>query len=263
VLDGSGIICQVADKEKREPSQATGTAALVAGWSHGDRDVSAGWLRPTLFGAVDGLVINTSLIAGLGGAGAAAHTIVLTGAVSRDPRTARQVHTREELGVDHIELPSPILAGVASSLAFSLGALLPLLPYLVGLPALAVTLAIAVTLGVGSLVGGRLSPRKLLCGPAPGPTSWPLSGTWSSSIVSSTNGQYPPPCPPARGPIGEPQSAGLRSTGLYGNPDSIARQAGEFESPPTSGNSRPCCTGIRRRNPRGLASPVRSPRSAT
>ena len=54
-------------------------AALAAGWSHRHRDVSGGWLRPTVFGAVDGLVTNTSLIAGLGAGGVSAHTIVLTG----------------------------------------------------------------------------------------------------------------------------------------------------------------------------------------
>ena len=66
----------------RGPSDATGTAALRAGWSHGHRDVSGGWLRPTVFGAVDGLVTNASLISGLGG-GMSAHTVVLTGAVLR------------------------------------------------------------------------------------------------------------------------------------------------------------------------------------
>ena len=54
-------------------------AALRAGWSHRHRDVSGGWLRPTVFGAVDGLVTNASLIAGVGGGGGSAHTIVLTG----------------------------------------------------------------------------------------------------------------------------------------------------------------------------------------
>src|SRR5258707_12051941 len=73
------MIKQVADEERREPSDATGTAAVVAGWSHGHRDVSGGWLRPTVFGAVDGLVTNASLIAGLGGGQASTHTIVLTG----------------------------------------------------------------------------------------------------------------------------------------------------------------------------------------
>ena len=41
--------------------------------------MSGGWLRPTVFGAVDGLVTNTSLIAGLGGGGVSAHTVILTG----------------------------------------------------------------------------------------------------------------------------------------------------------------------------------------
>ncbi len=220
----------MADEERRDSSDAIGTAALVAGWSHGHRDVSGGWLRPTVFGAVDGLVTNASLIAGLGGGGVSAHTIVLTGvaalvagafsmgtgeyisvtnqnelvhsevalerqmlarfpaaeeeelagyfreygadpetaarmaaAVSSDPSTALRVHTREELGVDHTELPSPVLAGAASLLAFSLGALVPLLPYLVGLPYLAAALAItAVALTAGGIIVGRLTGRPLL-----------------------------------------------------------------------------------------------------
>jgi VIT1/CCC1 family predicted Fe2+/Mn2+ transporter len=41
--------------------------------------VSGGWLRPAVFGAMDGLVTNVSLIAGVGGGGGSAHTIVLTG----------------------------------------------------------------------------------------------------------------------------------------------------------------------------------------
>jgi vacuolar iron transporter family protein len=45
---------------------------------HHHRDVSGGWLRPAVFGAMDGLVTNVSLIAGVGGGGEA-HTIVLTG----------------------------------------------------------------------------------------------------------------------------------------------------------------------------------------
>src|SRR6204780_3428407 len=62
-----------------EPSGATGAAAAGAGWSHRHRDVSGGTLRPTVFGAVDGLVTNASLIAGVGGGGVSAHTIILTG----------------------------------------------------------------------------------------------------------------------------------------------------------------------------------------
>ena len=220
----------MTEQGKREPSDATGTAALVAGWSHGHRDVSGGWLRPIVFGAVDGLVTNASLIAGLGGGGVSAHTIVLTGvaalvagafsmgtgeyisvtnqnelvhaevalesqmlarfpaaeqdelagyfrqygadadtaarmaaAVSSDPSTALRVHTREELGVNPDDLPSAIMAGGASLLAFSVGALVPLLPYLFGLPVLAAALAItAVAMAAGGMVVGRLTGRPLV-----------------------------------------------------------------------------------------------------
>ena len=220
----------MGDDEAREPSRATGAAALHAGWSHGHRDVSGGWLRPTVFGAVDGLVTNASLIAGVGGGGVSPHTIVLTGvaalvagafsmgtgeyisvtnqnelvhaevalerqmlarfpaaeedelagyfrnygadpdtaarmaaAVSKDPGTALRVHAREELGIDPHELPSPLVAGMASLLAFSLGALLPLLPYLLGFPALAATLTItAVALVTGGAAVGKLTGRSML-----------------------------------------------------------------------------------------------------
>ena len=46
---------------------------------HQHRDVSGGWLRPAVFGAMDGLVTNASLIAGVGGGGGSAHTLILTG----------------------------------------------------------------------------------------------------------------------------------------------------------------------------------------
>ena len=205
-------------------------AALAAGWSHRHRDVSGGWLRPTVFGAVDGLVTNASLIAGLGGGGVSAHTVVLTGvaalvagafsmgtgeyvsvtnqnelvhaevatertmharfpdaeqaeladtflgsgadpetaarmaaAVSRDPDTALRVHTREELGVDPFELPSPVVAGVSSLVAFSAGALIPLLPYLAGLSVLSASLGLAaVALLAGGMVVGRITGRPVL-----------------------------------------------------------------------------------------------------
>src|ERR1700689_454827 len=47
--------------------------------AHEHRDVSGGWLRPAVFGAMDGLVTNVSLIAGVGGGGGSPHTLVLTG----------------------------------------------------------------------------------------------------------------------------------------------------------------------------------------
>jgi len=217
-------------EEIQDPVHAVGAAALAAGWSHRHRDVSGGWLRPTVFGAVDGLVTNASLIAGLGGGGVSAHTVVLTGvaalvagafsmgtgeyisvtnqnelvraevaverrmharfpaaeqaelagvfrgygadadtadrmaaAVSRDPDTALRVHTREELGVDPSGLPSAVLAGISSLIAFSSGALVPLLPYLLGLSHLAAALGLAaVALLAGGMAVGRLTGRPLL-----------------------------------------------------------------------------------------------------
>ena len=202
-------------------------AALRSGWSHRHGDVSGGWLRPTVFGAVDGLVTNASLIAGVGGG--SAHTIVLTGsgglvagafsmgtgeyisvtnqnelvhaevaverqmhaqfpaaeqaelaetfrgygadadtaakmaaAVSADPDVALRVHTREELGLDHTDLPSAVLAGGASLAAFSVGAVLPLLPYLIGRASLlAAMLITALALVSGGAVVGRLTGRPL------------------------------------------------------------------------------------------------------
>ena len=191
--------------------------------------MSGGWLRPTVFGAVDGLVTNAALIAGVGGGGVSPRAVVLTGlaglvagafsmgtgeyvsvtnqnelvhaevaleaemhtrfpaaeqdeladrfasygadletatrmaaAVSQDPEQALRLHAREELGVDPQDLPSPLLAGGASLVAFSLGALLPLLPYLVGLPSLVAAMVItAVALLLGGMVVGRLTGRPL------------------------------------------------------------------------------------------------------
>ena len=219
----------MVQEDRHGPSYETGTAALQAGWSHGHRDVSGGWLRPTVFGAVDGLVTNASIIAGLGGGGVAPHTLILTGvaalvagafsmgtgeyisvtnqnelvhaevaterrmharfpaaeqaelaetfrgygadpdtaarmaaAVSRDPDTALRVHTREELGVDPFKLPSALVAGLSSLIAFSAGALIPLLPYLAGLNVLAASLGItAVALLAGGMVVGRLTGRPI------------------------------------------------------------------------------------------------------
>src|ERR1022692_3048107 len=87
----------------------------------------------------------------------------MAAAVSQDPDTALCVHTREELGVDPFELPSAVLAGVSSLVAFSVGALVPLLPYLAGLSALAAALGLAATaLLAGGMAVGRLTGRPML-----------------------------------------------------------------------------------------------------
>jgi VIT1/CCC1 family predicted Fe2+/Mn2+ transporter len=46
---------------------------------HHHADVSGGWLRAATFGAMDGLVTNIALIAGVGGGGAGHRTLILTG----------------------------------------------------------------------------------------------------------------------------------------------------------------------------------------
>ena len=49
--------------------------------------------------------------------------------VHRDPEVALEVHAREELGVDPSETGNPVAAALSSFVAFSIGALVPLLPW--------------------------------------------------------------------------------------------------------------------------------------
>ncbi|CAM3507484.1 VIT1/CCC1 transporter family protein [Nocardioides dubius] len=64
--------------------------------------------------------------------------------VHRDVDKAVAVHSMEEFGVDPDDLASPMLAAVSSFLSFSLGGVVPLLPYLFGAPN--VLLALGLTL---------------------------------------------------------------------------------------------------------------------
>ena len=190
---------------------------------HVHQDVSGGWLRPAVFGAMDGLVTNIALIAGVGGSGAGAHLIVLTGmaglvagsfsmalgeyasvetqndsvraevAVERDElrrhpkaekaelvtsfvqmgltrRTAQQVaeevhanpalairvHINQELGVNPEDQPSPWVAAGSSFACFAIGALIPLIPYLLGFTVLVMGLA---TGAAGLFLAGALTAR--------------------------------------------------------------------------------------------------------
>jgi VIT1/CCC1 family predicted Fe2+/Mn2+ transporter len=74
--------------------------------------------------------------------------------LSADPEQAWRVHAREELGIDPDGLPSPWLAAGSSFAAFSVGALVPVLPYLLGATslALAVGLALLALFVTGALV---------------------------------------------------------------------------------------------------------------
>src|SRR5207253_5999550 len=46
---------------------------------HTHRDVNGGWLRPAVFGAMDGLVSNLALMTGVAGGAVSQQTIVITG----------------------------------------------------------------------------------------------------------------------------------------------------------------------------------------
>ncbi|MDN5893553.1 MAG: VIT1/CCC1 transporter family protein [Nocardioides sp.] len=200
---------------------ATDDAAPI---DHEHPDVNGGWLRPAVFGAMDGLVSNAALIAGVaGGTRAAGDTsaVVLAGLaglaagafsmaageyasvasqseaaeheiakerreilanpvgetaelaqvlhergldtdlaeqvaeqVHRDIDKAVAVHAMEEFGVDPDELASPVVAAGSSFVSFSLGALVPVLPYLLGASSLwpAMILTMLALFGCGALV---------------------------------------------------------------------------------------------------------------
>jgi VIT1/CCC1 family predicted Fe2+/Mn2+ transporter len=190
---------------------------------HDHRDVTGGWLRPAVFGVMDGLVSNFALIAGVAGGDAGRHTVLLTGLaglvagaismatgeytsvasqselaraeirveqreiaarpraemrelammyeqrgvdketaykvaeqLSRDPEQVWRVHAREELGIDPDDLPSPWTAAFSSLASFTVGAFVPVLPYLLGYSSL---LAAAVLAAAGLFAAGALTAR--------------------------------------------------------------------------------------------------------
>lgn len=203
-------------------------AQIQAEIHHEHRDVTGGWLRPAVFGAMDGLVSNFALIAGISGGKASPHTIELAGLaglaagafsmaageyisvasqsemtqaeiaverrelavnakaeerelamlyqargldpelaaevarqLSRNPEEALDIHAREELGVDPDNLPSPYVAAASSFVFFSIGALIPVLPYLLGASLLwpSGILAVVGLFGAGALVS-RVTARS-------------------------------------------------------------------------------------------------------
>ena len=197
---------------------------------HDHRDVTGGWLRPAVFGVMDGLVSNTALVAGVAGGGASALAVLLAGLaglaagafsmatgeyvsvasqdeltraeievekaeirrvpeaeeaelaaifasrgvdaataaevarqLSVDPEQAWRVHAREELGVDPDDLPSPWVAAGSSFAAFTVGALVPVLPYLLGGSGLLLPVLLAlVALFVAGAVVSRFTDRTAL-----------------------------------------------------------------------------------------------------
>ena len=202
-------------------SEASISLSGPAEVGHIHADVSGGWLRASVFGAMDGLVTNIALISGVGAAGASPRFIVLTGMaglvagafsmamgeyasvktqneqvdrewareveeirdnaemeelelahmfagmgmseqtaiaaaheIHLDPERAALVHVTQELGLDPEEKPSPKVAAISSFLTFSLGALVPLIPFLLGFASLAAGLLVG---AAGLVVAGALA----------------------------------------------------------------------------------------------------------
>ena len=190
--------------------------------------MNGGWLRPAVFGAMDGLVSNFALIAGVAGGTAGTKVVSLAGMaglaagafsmaggeyvsvasqrelalaeinverdelannamaeerelartyemrgvepdlaaevarqISRDPAQALEAHSKEELGVAPGDLPSPRLAAASSFLSFSVGAIIPLLPYLIGAKVLWISAAISMTaLFLAGVVVSQVTARS-------------------------------------------------------------------------------------------------------
>jgi VIT1/CCC1 family predicted Fe2+/Mn2+ transporter len=58
---------------------STSTPEVRAEIHHTHRDVTGGWLRPAVFGVMDGLVSNIALLSGVAGGHVSTHTLLLTG----------------------------------------------------------------------------------------------------------------------------------------------------------------------------------------
>lgn len=89
----------------------------------------------------------------------------LAAEMMRDPELALETHAREELGIDPNALGSPLAAAASSFAAFAAGAVVPLVPWLVGSGTAAVlasvVLGAVVAFGVGLLLA-RFTGRSRL-----------------------------------------------------------------------------------------------------
>ena len=72
----AGPVDERGDDDVSDPGEAPSAQAEI---HHDHQDVSGGWLRAAVFGAMDGLVSNLALISGMAGGSAAASTVALAG----------------------------------------------------------------------------------------------------------------------------------------------------------------------------------------
>jgi VIT1/CCC1 family predicted Fe2+/Mn2+ transporter len=86
--------------------------------------------------------------------------------VMSDPERALEAHAREELGINPSELGSPTQAAVSSFLAFSVGALIPLVPWLFssggGATVASIVLALVASVIVGAIVSRYTERHRLM-----------------------------------------------------------------------------------------------------
>jgi vacuolar iron transporter family protein len=89
----------------------------------------------------------------------------LAGKMMRDPELALETHAREELGISPTRLGSPITAAALSFVTFALGALLPLIPWLLTSGTAAILGSVVVggvaALAVGALLGAFTGRSKI------------------------------------------------------------------------------------------------------
>jgi vacuolar iron transporter family protein len=87
-----------------------------------------------------------------------------TDRVFADPEHAVRTLIFEEVGLDERSIGSPLGAGASSFVSFTLGAFIPLLPYLLAAGTVAFALSLAVSLGALALLGagiGLMTHRSL------------------------------------------------------------------------------------------------------
>jgi VIT1/CCC1 family predicted Fe2+/Mn2+ transporter len=177
-----------------QPATPSPNPAYDVGHTH--PDVSGGWLRAATFGAMDGLVSNSALIAGVAAADSVRAVMVsgiaevhverralrtrpqaeraelasmlvemgmtektaqtATDEIHRDENRAVGFHLVQEIGLDPTQQPSARLAAAASFVMFAIGAVIPLIPYLLGYGSLAIGLGCG---AVGLLIAGGLTAR--------------------------------------------------------------------------------------------------------
>ena len=86
-------------------------------------------------------------------------------AVMRVPDTALTVHAREELGISPDKLSNPWVVAAFSFVFFAVGAVLPVLPWLVGSGTAATVSSVVIGVAAAAVVGffiGRLSERGVV-----------------------------------------------------------------------------------------------------